>query len=199
MPEKPLLIFPEHTIAPRDMKKSGFGSQRYHLPSFQRQKDRLTLQFESMRQSFITDTTEGMEPEAVLVMEAIGKIEDFKRAVRAVPGLEWLAELDEEEVDPGNDFYQICKVGKRFFAEKIEDINAKQSSKIWHILHEKEFIDKDGYITGKDLNDFQQFVSDGFSEYDAEIVTAIKNELSETKKNIITGRLFLSMSNKQAM
>ena len=79
MANKPLLIFPEHTTIPNYKKgKTGFGSDFYHRPIFQRQKDRLTPQFESMYQSFITDTTVGIEPESVLVIETIGRLMTFK-------------------------------------------------------------------------------------------------------------------------
>ena len=199
MPERPLLIFPDYTIAGRDKGKPGFGSDYYHYPSFQIQKDRLTPQFESMYRSFITDTTEGIEPESVLVIETIGKIEDFQRAVRAVTGLEWLAEIEEEEIEPDEDYYKICKIGKRLFYEKIDGIDSKQSSQIWNILKENEFINKDGFVTEKELEKFRQFLIDELSEYGKKIISVIEDKISENKKGEISGRLFLSMSNKQAL
>ena len=199
MPERPLLIFPDHTIVRRDDGKSGFGSTYYRYPSFQRQKDRLTPQFKSMYQSFITDITEGLEPESVLVIETIGKIEDFQRAVRAIPGLEWLAEIEEEDIEPDEDYYKKCKIGKRLFFEKIDEVNSKQSSKIWNILKENEFIDKDGYVTDKDFEDFRQFIPEELSEYSEKIISVIKDKISVNKKGEISGRLFLSMSNRQAI
>jgi hypothetical protein len=83
MPEHPLLIFPTPAVADRDKMKPRFGSPNYHFPSPQRQKEKLTSRFESMLQSFITDSTAGIEPEYVLVLETTGKIEDFKRAIQA--------------------------------------------------------------------------------------------------------------------
>ncbi len=199
MQERPLLIFPKPTIAGRDKGKPVYGSPHYHYPSFQRQKDRLTPQFEDMRESFITDTTAGLEPESVLVIETIGKIDDFQRAVRAIPGLEWLSEIDEEEMPSDEDCYQICKIGKRLFRERIKGISSKQSSEIWKLLNENGFVDKDGYVTDKELKDFEQVIPDELSEYGKEIISAIKDKISESKKNAISGRLYLSMSNKQAM
>jgi hypothetical protein len=90
MPGKPLLMFPAPSITDRVKKKQGFGSPSYHFPDFSKQKDRLTPQFETMLQSFIVDSADGLEPEYVLVIETIGQIDDFQRAVRAIPGLEWL-------------------------------------------------------------------------------------------------------------
>lgn len=199
MPERALLIFPKPTVAGRDKRKPGFDPPHYHYPSFQRQKDRLTPQFESMCQSFITDITPGLEPESVLVIETIGEIEDFERAVRAIPGLEWMAEIDEEEISPDEDYYQLPKIGKRLFYEKIEEISSKQSSGIWKLLNEKGFVDKAGYATDKELKDFEQFIPDELSEYGEKIISAIKDKTSEPVKDTISGRLYLSMSNKQAM
>ena len=199
MPERPLLIFPDYTKARRDIPRPRFGFTPYHYPDFQRQKDILTPQFESMYQSFITDTTEGIEPESVLVIETIGKIDDFQRAVRAVTGLEWLAEIDEEDIEPDEDYYQICKIGKLLFYEKIDDINSIQSSQLWNILKENEFIDKDGFATEKELGNFRQFIPDELSGYSEKIISAIEGKISENKKKGISGRLYLCMSNKQAM
>lgn len=199
MTEKPLLIFPKPIALPHEKKKKGFGSDFYHYPTFQEQKDRLTPQFESMYQSFIADTTAGIEPESVLVIETIGKIADFQRVVRAIHGLEWLAEIDEEEVSPDEYNYQTCKIGKRLFYEKIDGIDCKQSSKIWELLKENGFINKDGYITGTKLGEFKKLIPEELSEYKEKIISTIENKISEDRKIPISGRLFLSMSNKQAM
>ena len=151
-----------------------------------------------MYQSFITDTTVGIEPESVLVIETIGKIDDFQRAVRSISGLEWLAEIDEEEkIESDEDFYQICKIGKRLFHEKIDGISNKQSSKIWELLKENSFIDKDGYIVEKSIDEFN--LPDELSVHKEKIISTIENKISENKKHPISGRFFLTMSNKQAM
>ena len=46
MIEKPLLIFPKPIALPREKKEPRFGSDSYHYPTFQEQKDRLTPQIE---------------------------------------------------------------------------------------------------------------------------------------------------------
>lgn len=199
MPEKPLLIFPDHTKARRDIPKAKFGFTPYHYPPFQIQKDKLTPQFESMYQSFIINATEGLEPETVLVIETIGKVDDFERAVRAVTGLEWLAEIDEEEIESDEDYYQICKIGKRLFYEKVDSIDFKQSSNIWNILQQNGFIDKNGYVRDKEVETFKQYIPDELSEYSEKIISTIEDKISESKEKGISGRLYLSMSNKQAM
>ena len=199
MPERPLLIFPTPAIADRVKMKTGFGSLNYHVPSPSRQQDKLTPRFESMFQSFITDSTEGIEPEYVLVLETTGKIDNFERAVRAVSGLEWLAEIDTDEIEADDDFYEIAKIGKRLFYKQIDDITTKQSSDVWTALKNNDFIDKNGYIADKHLDDFTEFIPEGLAEYSDTIMTVINRKITDTKGKLISGRLFLSMSNQQAM
>ncbi|MBV6519203.1 MAG: hypothetical protein DCC43_09165 [Candidatus Brocadia sp.] len=199
MPGKPLLIFPSPSTTKRKEEKPRFGTTPYHFPDFQNQKDRLTPQFETMLQSFITDTADGLEPENVLVIETVGEIEDFQRAVRYIHGLEWLAEIDEEAIEPDDDFYQTCKIKKTLFSEKIKHIKRKQSSQIWGLLLKNAFIDKNGYLLDKDINEFQQFIPIEFSEYSEEIVKIARDEAISHRKQLLSGRLFLSMSNKQAI
>jgi hypothetical protein len=201
MPEKPLLIFPSPSIADRVKKKQGFGGAApYHFPDFSKQKDRLTPQFESMRQSFIVDTADGLEPENVLVIDTVGQIDDFQRAVRAIPGLEWLAEIDEEGIEPDDDFfYQSCKIGKTLFSKKIDKINRKQSSQIWDMLLKSAFINSDGYLSDKAIDGFEQFLPAEFSEHSKEIVRIVKDEFTTSHTQLLSGRLFLSMSNRQSI
>jgi hypothetical protein len=44
-------------------------------------------------------------PEEVIVLETIGAVEDFIRAVNNVAGLEWLGETDVEDIPPNDDFF----------------------------------------------------------------------------------------------
>lgn len=203
MPEKPLLIFPAPSTAGRVKKKQGFGTPSYHFPDFSKQKDRLTPQFESMLQSFIVDSANGLEPEYVLVIETIGQIDDFQRAVRAITGLEWLAEIDEEAIEPDDDFFnQRCKIGKTLFSKKIEEINRKQSSQIWNLLLEHAFIEivrDDGYLTDKNIDEFEQFLPAEFSEHSKAIINIIRDESIASLTQPLSGRLFLSMSNRKAI
>ena len=200
MPEKPLLIFPEPSVAPRVKKSTGFGSANYHFPDFNIQKDRLTPQFQSMQQSFINDEATDLQPEYVLVIEVIGSVDDFYRAVRAIAGLEWLAEIDEENIKPDDNFYQECKIGKKLFNKKIEEITTKQSSEIWNSLKANNFIDKDGIIqNSSNLSDCVEFIPSDFQQYNDKILKAIKDIVVESKNKGISGHLYLSMSNMQAI
>lgn len=199
MPGKPLLIFPAPSTTDRVKKKQGFGAPSYHFPDFSKQKDRLTPQFETMLQSFIVDSADGLEPEYVLVIETIGQIDDFQKAVRAIEGLEWLAEIDDEAIEPDDSFYQSCKIGKLLFCKNIEAINRKQSSQLWNLLLENAFINSGGYLSDKDINEFEQFIPVEFSEHSESIIKIIRDEYIVSLTQSLSGRLFLSMSNRQAI
>lgn len=199
MPERPLLMLPTPGIAPRDKLPPTPISSHYHIPSIAKQRDKLTPRFETMLQSFITDSTEGVEPEYVLVLETTGKIEDFSRAVRAIPGLEWLAESDTDTLSADDEFYEIAKIGKRLLYQKIDDISTKQSSAIWELLKDNDFIDKAGYVTGKNIDDFIDNIPDDLTQYQDQILDVLKEKISATGAKQLSGRLFLTMSNRQAM
>ncbi len=197
MADKPLLIFPNPTTAPRPKPPAGRGKAGFHCPDVNRQKDRLTPQFQTMLQAFVTDTEAGIEPEYVLVMETVGEIEDFERAVRAIPGLEWLAEIDTDKIEPDADFYLAPKIGKWIFYREIEDVGTKQSSQIWRVLAQEAFIDKDGFLTDRPIEDFVSFIPDEFTTFEQQIIDTLRN--AATPSRGFSGRLFLSMSNQPAM
>ncbi|MBN2092983.1 S8 family peptidase [candidate division KSB1 bacterium] len=205
MPEKPLLLFPVPSISELQKEKPKFGAASYHFPAFRTQKDRLTPQFESMLQSFIVGTADGLEPEYVLVIETIGQIEDFERAVRQIPGLEWLAETDEEAMEPDDFFYQNSKIEKTIFNKAIKAINQKQSAQLWNLLRIHNFIENIdrkisfGYLTSRAIDEFRPFIPVEFSKYSEEIIEILKDELIKSRQLTLNGRFFLSMSNRQAI
>jgi hypothetical protein len=109
MPNKPLLIFPTPATVGRQ-KKQVFPPPG-HLPTFDRQKQRLAPKFEGIERTFETRRAEllaqptGAIPEQVLVLETVGPVDDFVTAVRSIPGMEWLGEWDEEYIPPDDDFF----------------------------------------------------------------------------------------------
>lgn len=100
MAELPLLIFPQAKIVDPPKGKPGFSTP--NVPAKQVQISRLAPQIENLEKQFRADqailsaSIAGIEPEMVLVIETAGRIEDFQRAIANTPGLEWLAEWDEE-------------------------------------------------------------------------------------------------------
>lgn len=57
--------------------------------------------------------TQGLLPEEVIVLETIGTVEGFIRAVEKVPGLEWLGEIEEEDIPPDDDFFALDDAAER--------------------------------------------------------------------------------------
>ena len=51
-------------------------------------------------------------PEEVVVLETVGTVDEFIRAVEAVPGMEWLAEVEAEEIPPDDDFFALTRDGE---------------------------------------------------------------------------------------
>ena len=46
------------------------------------------------------------------MLETVGTVDDFVRAVEQVPGMEWLAEVEEEEIPPDDDFFALYQDGE---------------------------------------------------------------------------------------
>ena len=108
MPEHPLLVFPNPTYAERARRKGGGGRPR--VPGAHRQYERLAPQFSRLqaamdqRRVALQDNTLGIQPEEVLVLETVGSINDFIKAVSRIEGLEWLGEFESDPLDPGDGF-----------------------------------------------------------------------------------------------
>jgi hypothetical protein len=109
MPERPLLVFPQSAVIGRRKKPGGAGE--INKPSPQRQVQRLENKIAAIEQHFNRRHAEmrsdpvGAEPEDVLVLETIGTVKDFMRAVNRLPGLEWLGDVDIGDIPADEDFY----------------------------------------------------------------------------------------------
>jgi hypothetical protein len=112
MPERPLLILPFPGEPVERQKKSG-GGGRFQNPSRERQLERLTPRFEQLqktleaRRAKLQTEAQGLVPEEVIVLETVGTVEGFIRAVEKVPGMEWLSEIEEEDIPPDDDFFAL--------------------------------------------------------------------------------------------
>ena len=118
MPERPLLILPNPgEPLPRVRRRGGGGAP--HFPSRARQAERLEPKFETLQNAMearrvrLQAESHDLVPEEVVVLETVGAIEDFIRAVEKVPGMEWLAELDDTDVRPDEDFFETTSKGER--------------------------------------------------------------------------------------
>lgn len=109
MPERPLLLFPTPQPADWTKKPPQFG--RIHKPNVTRQGQRLSPIFNQLQEAFearrveIQQSTTGIDPEQVLVIEIIGSVENFANAVKFISGFEWMGELESDEIAPDVDFY----------------------------------------------------------------------------------------------
>lgn len=109
---RPLLVFPSFVAGQRD---PGIGrGHRLRPPGREKQGASLGPKLETLRQSFEAERItaqqdpRGLAPEFVLVIETRGRIEDFYKAARNI-GMDWLGEIDLEDLEPDEDFYQIDK------------------------------------------------------------------------------------------
>ncbi len=111
MPDRPLLLFPTPETADRS-KGRGFPG-RVHRPPHGRQGQRLSPIFTQLQTTFnarrveLQQMTAGLDPEQVLVIETIGNVENFANAVKRIEGLEWMGEIETEEIAPDADFYDV--------------------------------------------------------------------------------------------
>lgn len=110
MANYPLLFFPEPIPLQRTAGNQ-FVPKSIHFPSNDRQTERLSPLFETLRRSFenqradIQNTPVGIDPEQVLVFETIGNVESFVTAIKNTEGLEWMGEIELDDIHPSDDFH----------------------------------------------------------------------------------------------
>ena len=134
MAEYPLLIFPEPARAERAKRHGGGGKLR--KPDHQQQTKRLSPQFNRLQEAMnnrriaLQDNPIGIQPEQVLVLETVGSIDDFFKAVRKIDGLEWLAEIETDEILPEHGFQDETnpdkKLSGRFFMVMTDQLALQQ-------------------------------------------------------------------------
>jgi len=118
MPDRPLLILPAPG-EPERRKNKGGGGGVPHLPNRRRQIERLTPQFTALQRAFASRAARlqaepgGVPPEDVVVLETVGTVDDFIVAVRSIDGLEWLGEIEEDDLPPDDDFFLTDTAGER--------------------------------------------------------------------------------------
>ncbi|MFH2065534.1 MAG: S8 family peptidase [Pseudomonadota bacterium] len=193
----PLLVFPRARAIDPPKGKS-FPQSKPHFPGHARQVERLSHQLDELQQNFsrykasVSGTVAGLAPETVLVIEIAGSVDDFRQAVEATDGLEWLGEWDVEDIKPDDDFYEVPKIGVDFFKHKIDGItNRTQSKEIQEILKKQGFIDEKGMIITEAIPRLS--LPDHLKHLNKDIIRAINS----AKDKRLKGRLFLSFSNEQ--
>lgn len=114
----PLLVFPDKRVLAPD-KAKGFPLGSLKLPDHKTQTARIEKQIGLLKDDFaryqasMTGALSGLEPEMALVIEIVGRLDDFKQAIETV-GLEWLGETELDELEAEDDgFYELDEAGKR--------------------------------------------------------------------------------------
>ena len=80
------------------------------MPGHGAQVDRIGRQIEHLEEDFaryqasLTGALAGLEPEMVLVIEIVGRLDDFRQAVEAT-GLEWLGETEIDDLEAEDDSF----------------------------------------------------------------------------------------------
>lgn len=101
MAQRPLLILPKPTTI--EKARLGGGAEHIQRPSLGDQRNRLGAKTRSIVESFraLHPTPEGLRPEQIIVLETIGtSVDGLAEAARNIPGLEWIAELDLDDIEP---------------------------------------------------------------------------------------------------
>lgn len=133
----PILLFPKP--APADRTKRPGGSKEPHRPETKENIQRMAPKLEELQKAIqemdlqIKQGAEGVNPERVLVLETVGRVEDFRKAVQRVPDLEWLMEEDFDAA-PDKDFYYADKEGN--------PTNKKLSSRLYLVSTNRTSLEK---------------------------------------------------------
>lgn len=138
MPERPLVLFAQPSVAEKEKKHGGGG--KFYRPTYDRQKARISPKFAVLQRALeqgnirMTTTTNAVEPEYTLVFETIGDPSGFYTAVNKLkekfPNVEWVMELSNS-CPNDDDFYVLDKSGNR-------DDNKQLSTKLFCVLTNQE-------------------------------------------------------------
>ena len=89
----------------------------------------------------LQDNPLGLVPEQVLVLETIGTVENFIRAVERVPGLEWLTEYELDDIIPAHGFEDETNPDKhlrgRLFLVMTEQQALRQLQSLFELWSER--------------------------------------------------------------
>jgi hypothetical protein len=147
-------------------------------------------------EAFVADAPVGTSSENILVLETIGRPDNFRTAVAAVPGLKWLAEIDIDDIEVDARFFERPKIGSRFFKDRIFSFDVRDSREVVAAFTVNGIIDTDGYLKENSTpGSIRAAIPEDYSEFAEEILLAIDTE----KKSPLPGRMYLSLSNRQAL
>ncbi len=143
MAERPLLLLPEATTATRAKKRGGGGGPAKLGAG--RQQERLGPRLQELERAFATRSVQlqsaasGVVPEDVLVLETGGTVEEFVKAVSKIEGFEFLAEYDEQDIPPDEDFFtdkdgaHLSYTGRVYMVFTNQEA-FKQLQRLWQVF-----------------------------------------------------------------
>lgn len=156
MPERPLLIFPSPVRANR-RKLNPPSPKAVRRPSPASQRDRIDPKMAELERMFARRQAElrgdpaGAEVEQVLVLETVGRVDDFVRAVRGLEGLEWMGDLDVDDIAPDDDFCYEDDPQKplsgRLYLIMSNQRGFRQLLDLWHCYRENP--DNPRFVRGR--------------------------------------------------
>jgi hypothetical protein len=142
MPDKPLLLLARPAQVERS--RAGGGGSSVTRPSAGEQQQRLDAKFQQLADSFqaLQATTQGLEPEQVIVLETIGQsVAGLCDAAAKIPGLEWLAEMDLGQVEPEHGYFDEKNpekpLGCRLYAVLTSQQAMDQLLSLWQRWHQQ--------------------------------------------------------------
>ena len=116
MPERPLLVLPSPGKPLARPRRFGGGGD-FPRPTREDQAGRLSPRFVALQEAFdkqlaqIQVESSDLVPEEVVVLETVGTVDDFIRAVGKVPRMEFLAEVEAEDIPPDDDYFSVLDDG----------------------------------------------------------------------------------------
>ena len=123
MPERPLLLLPSPESVVRPQGK-GFPPKSHAPTDKKGQARRIEEMFANVLSAFVSD--EPGDIERVLVMETSSQIDGLQNAVRRIQGLEWLAEIDVDEIEL-HDLYD-AETGKKVKGGRFYVLSSNKSA-----------------------------------------------------------------------
>lgn len=169
MPDKPLLILPHSAPLPREKRSIPIKSH-LRLPGRGDQGRQIGPQLTTMLDAFVADTPAGTSTENILVLETIGRPDNFRTAVNAVPGLKWLAEIDQDDLEADARFFERPKIGAYFFKHLV---GTKDSRVIVTALTASGVLYTDGILQDVSEDAIRAAIPHVYKEHADKIVAAI--------------------------
>jgi hypothetical protein len=120
MPERPLIVLPEPGIAERLPLGGGQPGGSLRRPTAAEQGRRLGPKLQALQRAMELQTqhlareVSGADPELVLVLEIIGSVDNFLNAVSKIEGFEYLAEIEEEDIEGDDAFVDLDEPTRTF-------------------------------------------------------------------------------------